>query len=181
MKSLPAIALFQTHRNKAERRDALFPCPPPGPACPQASSSIHTETPTHTPNTFHLHLAMPRFDANALLRSHEFLVRSKSAAKLRGIGQGVVKAKCKGTAGDGARALLPWTAGPGAQRTLVPSTSSRKLHRPSSTNLTNTCVGHRGDCRGEQPGALRRPITVQVVCPLAWGCARCPCCTSAAP
>ena len=57
--------------NKAERRDAMFPCPPPGPACPQASSSIHTETLTHTPYTFHLHLSMLRFDAHALrLRGH---------------------------------------------------------------------------------------------------------------
>ena len=41
----------------------------------------------------------------------------------RGQGQGW------GTAGDGARALLPWTAGPGAQRTLIPSTSSRRTLR----------------------------------------------------
>jgi hypothetical protein len=27
---------------------------------------------------------------------------------------------------DGARALLPWTAGPGALRSLIPSTSSRR-------------------------------------------------------
>ena len=27
---------------------------------------------------------------------------------------------------DGARALLPWTAGPGTRRPLIPSTSSRR-------------------------------------------------------
>jgi hypothetical protein len=50
----------------------------------------------------------------------------------------VVKVKCWGTAGDGARALLPWTAGPGAQRTLIPSTSSRRT--PRAETLAAPCV-----------------------------------------
>ena len=47
----------------------------------------------------------------------------------------MVKVKCWGTAGDGARALLPWTAGPGAQRTLIPSTSSRRTPRAEALPL----------------------------------------------
>ena len=47
----------------------------------------------------------------------------------RGQGQGW------GTAGDGARALLPWTAGPGAQRTLIPSTSLQRTPRAEALPL----------------------------------------------
>ena len=40
-----------------------------------------------------------------------------------------------GTAGDGSRALLPWTARPGAQRTLIPSTSWRGTPRAEALQL----------------------------------------------